>query len=521
MNKLLIAVALALTSGVALADSPLADAIENARRDQALALIEQGADVNAAQADGTTPLHWAAYQLDADLVERLVKHGATAATENRFGASPLGEAAKAANTKIVALLLKAGADVNAANGDGETALMLASRTGSAEVVRQLIDAGADVNAREAWRDQTALMWAAEGAFADIVKLLIDHGADVKARAAANDWGSQITSEPRAQYRPTGGLTPLLYAARSGCADCVRAILAAGEDVDRPTPDGVTALLLAIDNYEFDTAKVLLDAGASPLAEDWWGRTALYLAVDMNTYVPRGSAPHPRSKNTTAMELVNRLIAAGVDVNAQLNFHRPGRGGNSARFVDDLLTTGATPLLRAAIMHDNDAMRALLEAGAIVDLPNVMGVTPLMAAAGVGVREPGFGANRAPDFTSKNIQSEVIASLDILLAAGADVNASITDLQSRTARIARLNSMTDRQGQTALHQVAGRGWPDVVAYLLAHGANPGAKDDLGRTALNLATTPVQGRPVPNGDKIAEMLKAAAAGGSATARVAPGN
>ena len=516
MNKWLIAFALALTCASALADSLLADAIENGRRDSALELIQKGADVNAAQGDGATPLHWAAYRLDADLVERLLKHGAKAATQNRFGATPLGEAAKAANLPIVQLLLKAGAPVDAANGDGETALMLSAHTGSTAVASALIAAGANVNAREAWRDQTALMWAAEGGDAKLVKLLIDHGADVHARAAANDWGSQITNEPRAQYRPTGGLTPLLYAARSGCADCVRAILAAGENVDRPTPDGETALLLAIDNYEFDIAKLLLDAGANPLASDWWGRTALYLAVDMNTYRPRTGEPHPRSKTTTAMDLVHALIGAGVDVNAQLNFHRPGRGGNSARFVDDLLTTGATPLLRAAIMHDNDALRALLAASAQVDLPNVMGVTPFMAAAGVGVREPGFGANRAPDFTNKKIESEVTASLDLLLAAGADVNGTIMDLQSRTARIARQNSMTDRQGQSALHQAAGRGWPDVVAYLLAHGANPATKDGLGRTALALATTPVQGRPVPNGEKIAEMLKVAAAGGAATAR-----
>ena len=301
--------------------------------------------------------------------------------------------------------------------------MLAARTGSVDVASKLIAAGADVNAREAWRDQTALMWAAEGAFPELVDLLIEHGADVRARAAANDWGSQITSEPRAQYRPTGGLTPLLYAARSGCTDCVRSILAAGEAVDRPTPDGVTALMLAIDNYEFDTAKALLDSGANPHLSDWWGRTALYLAVDMNTYVPRGAAVQARSKSTTGMDLVSALLAAGVEVNPQLNFHRPGRGGNSARFVDDLLTTGATPLLRAAIMHDDEAMRALLAAGARVDVPNVMGVTPLMAAAGIGVREPGFGANRAPNFTSPSIESETIASLEILLAAGADVNAA--------------------------------------------------------------------------------------------------
>jgi ankyrin repeat protein len=510
MNKLtLLAAVAALISGPALAQSPLADALENGRRELALELIEQGADVNLAQGDGTTPLHWAAYQLDLGVVERLIARGARANTANRYGASPLGEAAKAANPAIVERLLAAGADVDSANADGETVLMLAARTGATEVASALIAAGADVNAREAWRDQTALMWAAEGAFPKLVDLLIAHGADVRARAAANDWGSQITSEPRAQYRPTGGLTPLLYASRSGCASCVHAILAAGENVDRPTPDGVTALMLAIDNYEFDTAKTLLDAGANPHLSDWWGRTALYLAVDMNSYVPREGAAHPRSKATTGMDLVNALIAAGVEVNAQLNFHRPGRGGNSARFVDDLLTTGATPLLRAAIMHDDEAMRALLAAGASVDLPNVMGVTPLMAAAGVGVREPGFGANRAPNLTSKTIESEVIASLEILLAAGADVNTAVADLQSRSARIARQSSMTDRQGQTALHQVAGRGWADVVAYLLDHGANPVVKDALGRTPLDLATTPVQGRPIPNAERNAEQLKAAAA------------
>src|SRR6185436_11871699 len=127
----------------------------------------------------------------------------------------------------------------------------------------------------------------------------------------------------------------------------------------------------------------------------------------------------RSKNTTGMDLVNALLAAGVEANSQLNFHRPGRGGNSQRFVDDLLTTGASPLLRASIMHDEPAMRALIAAGARVDLANVMGVTPLMAAAGIGVREPGFGANRSPDFTAKEIEAQTIASLDILLDAGAN------------------------------------------------------------------------------------------------------
>ena len=416
MKGSMLAITALLASAAASADSVLADLIQNDRRGIALELIDEGADVSAAQGDGTTPLHWAVYRLDVELARLLLARGADQSAANRYGSTPLAEAVKAASPELVALLLEAGAEVDAPNADGQTTLMLAARTGSVEVAKLLLERGADVNARELWREQTALMWAADGGFAELAKLLLEHGADPTARAAANDWGAQITSEPRAQYRPTGGLTPLLYAARSGCAGCVQAILAAGEHVDRPTPDGVTALMLALDNYEFDTAMTLLDAGANPHYADWWGRTALYLAVDLSSYVPRTPA-HPRSKAATGMDVVRRLLAAGVEVDPQLNMHRPGRGGNSARFTDYMLTTGATPLLRAAITHDHETMRALLEAGAKVDLPNVMGVTPLMAAAGVGVRNINFGANRSPDFEGDpEIEDKVIASWSCVIAA---------------------------------------------------------------------------------------------------------
>ena len=232
MRQLMLAATGVLAVGQALADSPLADALQKGHRDVALDLIAKGADVNAAQADGSTPLHWAAYKLDKELVQKLLDRGAKTDATNRYGSSPIAEAVKAASSDLVKVFLDAGADVEAANSDGETLLMLAARTGSTEVSKLLLDRGADVNAREGWRAQTALMWAAEGAYAELTQLLIDRGADVHTRAAENDWGVQITSEPRAQYRPTGGLTPLLYAARSGCGACVSAIVAAGEDIDR-------------------------------------------------------------------------------------------------------------------------------------------------------------------------------------------------------------------------------------------------------------------------------------------------
>jgi len=479
---------LLLVAGSAWSASDLADLIQNGRQVAALELIDEGYDVNATQPDGTTPLHWAAYRLDLPLVERLIAAGARVDVSNDYGATPLTEAVKAIDEPLVRVLLEAGADPDSPNLDGQTALMLAAQDGAMELARLLVEHGADVNAQELWRDQTALMWAIDNDHPELAQFLIDNGADVTVRAAANDWGSQISSEPRAQYRPTGGLTPLLFAARSGCTECAAGVLDAGADIDRPTPDGVTPLMLAIDNLNFDTAALLLDRGANPHYADWWGRTALYLAVDMNSDMAGG-----RRGNTTSLDIIRRLLAAGVEVNPQLNFHRPGRGGNTARFTDDLLTTGATPLLRAAITHDHDAMRVLLEHGALVDLPNVMGVTPLMAAASVGVRDSTFGTNRSPSFdTDPQIEDKVIESLTILLEAGADINARITDLTTRTARIARPNQLdtdtqgqNDRMGQTALFRVAGRGWGRVVAFMLEHGADPDIEDALGRRAVDAA------------------------------------
>jgi ankyrin repeat protein len=482
--------------GTAFAEGTLADRVQNGDRNAALALIENGGDVNAAQPDGTTPLHWAVYNLDVPLAEALLAHGANASAVNDYGSSPLTEAVKAAHAGLVERLLEAGADPESRNQDGETALMLAARAGSLEIAKLLVEHGADVNAREAFRGQTALMWAADGRFGELAKFLVAHGADPEARSIVNDWGTQITSEPRAQYRPTGGLTPLLLAARSGCVACIDALLAGGAKIDRPTPDGVTPLMIAIDNFEFDAAARLLDAGANPHYADWWGRTALYLAVDMNTYIPRtvlgglgGEDTVPGatlSSKTKALDIIERLLAAGVEVDTQLNMHRVGRGGNSQRFTDDLLTTGATPLLRAAITHDHDAMRLLIEHGAEVDLPNVMGVTPLMAAAGIGVRDINFGSNRSPRFDSDPlIEDKVIESLEILLAAGADINARVTDLHSRTARIARISSMTNREGQTALYSAAGRGWKRVTEFMVEHGAKVEVVDALGKTPVDAA------------------------------------
>jgi len=493
---------------LAAADDRLATLIQNGARDAALELIDSGANVNETQGDGTAPLHWAVYRIDPDLVRTLLDHGAATDVVNNFGSSPLAEAVKVAHAGLVAMLLEAGADVEAPNLDGQTALMLAARSGSMEVARLLVEHGADVNAKESWRGQTVLMWAADARFGELAQFLVANGADVHERAMANDWRAQITSEPRAQYRPTGGLTPLLYAARSGCYDCVRAILDAGADIDRPNPDGVTPLIMAIDNFAFDTAKLLLERGANPHVWDWWSRTALYAAVDMNSYSSRRRGP-ATTDQASAIDIARMLLDAGVDPNTQLNMHRPGRGGNSSRFTDDLLTTGATPLLRAAIGTDLEAIELLLDHGALVDLPNVMGVTPLMGAAGMGVS----GRDRRLNLDgAEGIEERVIATLDVLLAAGADINARVTDIHSRTGRIARISTMTEREQQTALFGAVKFGWARVVEYLIARGAQVDIVDALGKSPLDAALGQIGGRDNVVSEEVAEILRNASRNGA---------
>src|SRR5438067_1224273 len=439
---------LAAASAAAAADDTLAGLVQAGNRDAALKSIAAGADVNAAQGDGTTPLHWAVYKLDAELTRALLQRGARPNVVNNYGSSPLAEAVKVADARLVGMLLDAGSDANVPNQEGQTALMLAARAGSLDVAELLVRHGANVNAREKWRGQTALMWAADAGSAGLTRFLISRKADVNARALANDWPTQMTGEPRNQYRPTGGLTPLLYAARSGCTDCVKALLDAGADVNHPNPDGVTPLMVAIDNFAFDTAKLLFERGANPHVWDWWGRTPLYTAIDMNSYsldaYAERTGPPIVTTKTTALELARLFLEAGVNPNPQLDMHRPGRGGNSGRFADEIITTGATPLLRAAGAQDKAAVRLLLDHKARVDVPNVMGVTPLMAAAGFGMEpSPRFNPG-APD-----VQDRSIATLEMLIAAGADVNARITDVKSLTARMGRGSSLPTRGGQSAL------------------------------------------------------------------------
>jgi uncharacterized protein len=499
-KRFLIALVCAAVAAPVWAQAPkesLADLIEHGKDKAALARIHAGADVNEAQPDGTRPIHWAVDRLDYAVLDALLARKAKVDVANQFGSTPLGEAAKLGDARMVKALLAAGAKVDQPNQDGETPLMLAIKTGELPVVDMLVAAGANVNARETFHNQTALMWAASAPNhgGEIVKLLLSKDADVRPRALYSDWPSQITSEPRAQYRPVGGLTALLYAARDGCYDCVGALLASGADINRPTPEGVTPLMLALDNDHNEVAKLLLDRGANPGLWDWWGRTALYIAIDrreaviaplktglvaIDEAVRREAAPEhdPNHPPVSNLELIHALVDAGVDVDAQLNMHRPSRAGNIGRFVEEFYNTGCTPLMRATISGDVEVVRILLDKGAS---PNTgaMGLTPFLIAAGVGTGGRGSGLASATH-AGGPVDTAI---MDLLLAHGADVNAQVKGTHTYSLRISRAPSATE--GMTALHVAAQKGRLDEVRYLLAKGARTDLLDADGHKAIDLA------------------------------------
>ena len=454
----------------------LVDAARHGDRAAVFAELEHGADAKAKSPDGTTALHWAVYHDDADLVARLVQAGADVNAANDYGSTPLGEAATVGDPAIVKRLLEAGADANKPGKDGATVLMLAARGTSVESARLLLEHGADVNAKEAWRGQTALIWAAAQKQPAMVKLLLEHGADPDARSNTNDWDRQVSGEKRRMYRPFGGFTALLYAAREGCVDCARALVEGGADPDLSGGRNITPLIMALDNLHFDTASYLIDAGAMLDMWDWWGRTPLYMAVDMNT-VPKGGRPDRMSiDKTTALEVVDKILAKGANPNVQLKLSLPYRDYGADRGCDSMLSTGATPLLRAAKTFDTASMKILMAHGARWDLPNSSGVTPMHAAAGYGSLEcdiRGYGPG-IPQYMTADVQQKSVAALQVLIDAGADVNAMTTG-----------GARGKAPGQTPLFGAAFWGWDDVVKFLAAHGAQVAAADTNGRTAVDAA------------------------------------
>jgi ankyrin repeat protein len=300
----------------------------------------------------------------------------------------------------------------------------------------------------------------------MISLLTSFGADPNARARINDWKRQTTVFPRSKYLPAGGLTPMLFAAREGCLQCVEALLEAGADINLPDPDEITPLLMAILNARFDVAKFLIEHEADINKWDRWGRAPLYSVIDYKT-LPTGGRPDRQSiDDTPPAELVSLLLEKGANPNAQLKLLPPHRNVVDDRGLDLTLTTGATPLMRAARAGDTESVDALLEHGARTDIRQLERMTALMVAAGL--------RQYSIDTRGKYVTEEdALASTRLILEAGADINA------------------VEHFGQTALHGAAFRGWNDMVLLLVEYGADLSIKDNDGFTPLDTALGNIRG------------------------------
>jgi uncharacterized protein len=464
------------TSGFAgsVAAANLVDAVQRNDAAAAVAELENGADANTPSVDGTTALHWAVHNDNLNLVERLIDAGANVNASNDYGSTPLTEAAVVGNAEIVGLLVEAGGDVNAPGKDGQTPLMILARGSSVAAARVLLENGADVEAREAWRDQTALIWAAAQNQPEMVKLLLEHGADPDARSEPPTWDRQVSGEKRRLFRPFGALTALLYAAREGCIECARALVEGGADIDLSGYRGITPVMMALDNFHFDLAAYLVDAGASLNVWDWWGRSPLYVAIDMNTLTAGGRYDQPSTDKTTGVQVAAQMLAKGANPNLQLKLLPPLRERGKDRGCDSMLSTGATPLIRAAKTFDVASLKLLVANGARLDLPNENGITPLMAAAGYGSVECDIRAYGVPRYATDDVERKSIEALQVLLDAGADVNAVTTS-----------GSRGKGPGQTALFGAAFWGWNDVVTFLVSKGARIDVVDADGRSPVDAA------------------------------------
>lgn len=450
-------------------------------------------DVEARRPDGSTALQWAVFDGDVAEAKRLVAAGADVNATSNYGVNALLMAADISSTELIQLLLKHGANANAANPEGETALHLVARAGNVEAAKLLVKAGAKIDPRENWGGQTPLMWAAARRQPAMVEFLLSKGADPDARGVERDYQRVATAESRAKSMDRGGFTPLLYAARENCRECVEALIRHKADLDLPDPTGVVPMVIAMINGNTDIAKRLIEAGANVNQWDMFGQAPLHIAIatmDGGGGGRGGGGGNPldsdHPQKATGAELVQMLIDRGANPNQQTVYPSATRsvGGR-----------GTTPFLVAVGTGNIELVKQLVAKGALVTLATSEGQGAIHAAiqargggggapaAGAGGRGAGAGsgarggggagpAGAPPGGAARpGPQVELIR---YLAGLGADVHI-----------MAERNWRYRTRGGSTLHYAVRTGNLAIVQAIVDLGVDVNVRDEDGLTSLDYA------------------------------------
>jgi uncharacterized protein len=467
--------------------------------------------------DGSTPLMFATFEGDVAEAGRLLKEGADIKATNRYGVNAMQLAADTANTELIRLLLKAGADPESPNADGETALHLVARSGNVAAAKLLLKAGAKVDSVEQFGGQTPLMWAAARRHPEMAELLLSKGADVNARGAVRDYKRVATAESRAAPRDRGGFTPLMYAARDNCGECVEVLLKHKADVNLADPSFVVPLSIAMMNNNWDFAKRLVEAGADVNQWDMNGNSPLHVAIANMNSVNRNPLDQDKPNKASGRELIKMLLDRGADPNQQV-YWGAGFGSSADR--------GMTPFLAACGTGDIELVKLLLEHGANPKLATSDGRGPIIMAVASGRRGRDSFFGSPPPATLPAAGEEgtpvgAVESTPVSSAKGAPVGKQranpqvqlihvLADAGADVKLVGKIHLLARTRGGSALHYaVRGGGNRQVIQELLDLGLDVNVKDEDGLTALDYAMgrgyVPFLAMPEPPNKSLADFLR----------------
>jgi ankyrin repeat protein len=548
-----IAALAALVIAAAPGDAPVADAAEKGDIDAVRELVRSGTDVNAAQGDGMTALHWAAQREDVPMAQLLILAGANVEATTRLGGyRPLHLASQEGSTGLVDALIAAGADVKAPTSTGVSPIHFAAEADAADAVRALIKAGADVNAVDAYSSRTPLMFAAASNRLNSARVLIEAGADVKLTSKVVDYAERAEKDrterarrnrmldaarpeadstrpgaaERAQQntggggRPVeraagggnrerplsyeqlvgkqGGLGALHFAARDGRMEVAQLLLDKGAEINQLTAgDQSTPLVVAAINGNFDLAKVLLDRGADPNLASEDGVAPLFAAINhewnLRTWYPQPTAG--RQQKTSYLDLMTALLDKGADPNARLKQHLWHSAYNTGRMGVDF--QGVTAFWRAAYSLDLPAMKLLVAHGADPQIPSTK---PPGEARGEDDTREAVTVDQSGLPAAKTGEPSVTP---LHAATGVGYGTSRVGQQHRHVPDGWLPAVKylvdelgldvnarDHEGYSPLHHAASRGDNPVIEFFVLRGADPTVVSRRGQTTIDMANGPQQ-------------------------------